>query len=107
MVAEITEGIGQGQAYDLISLLSKYRQNLEGNGVEAQTYTTQRLKIRLQKHFGDSIVFHQQTDRTKSELIYSSSIKVQDILNAWALANKQEKKGQEESRRYRSRGKIH
>ena len=49
---------------------------------------TQCLKVRLEKHFGDSVVFHQQSDKTKPELLYSSSIQVQDVLNGWAHLKK-------------------
>ena len=46
------------------------------------SYPTQRLKLRLKKHFGDIIVFHQPYDRTKFELLFSSAISLQDVINS-------------------------
>ena len=86
LVIDLAAGIEQGRAYDMVSLLGKYRDILTQEGAaNPESYTTQNLKIRLQKHFSSSIVFHQPADRSKSELVYSSSVNVQDILNAWAV----------------------
>lgn len=68
---------------------------LKNNGVNSDSYTKQHLKVRLQKHFADSIVFHQPTERNKPELVYSSKIKVKDVLNAWARFQKDERKEEE------------
>ena len=84
MAAELTEGIAQGKAYDMTQLLSKYRELLDKKEVKAETYSKQHLKLRLKKHFGEKIVFHQHPDKSKPEVIYSSQISVQDILNAAA-----------------------
>ncbi|MCG7875527.1 MAG: hypothetical protein N0C90_04285, partial [Candidatus Thiodiazotropha endolucinida] len=51
------------------------------SGVESDRYTRQRLKNRLKKRFVDEIVFHQPPDRSKPELVYSSSISLQDLIN--------------------------
>ena len=51
MAAEISEGIYQGKAYDMSSLLSKYRELLKETGIKAESYSKQHLKLRLQKHF--------------------------------------------------------
>ena len=65
-------------------LLSRYRERLGEKGINAESYSKQRLKLRLQRHFGDNIVFHQHPDKSKPEMIYSSTISVQDVLNAVA-----------------------
>ena len=98
MTKEISPGLDQGKAYDMGSLLTTYREILDEKEVQGDSYTMQRLKVRLEKHFGDSIVFHQQTDRTKPELLYSSSIQVQDVLNGWAHLKKAKErdKGEDE-----------
>ena len=86
LVTDLNVGIEQGRAYDMMSLLAKYRDILTQKGAtNPGSYTTQNLKIRLQKHFCDAIVFHQPAERSKSELVYSSGVNVQDILNAWAV----------------------
>ena len=86
MAAEISEGIYQGKAYDMSSLLSKYRERLEDKGIKAESYSKQHLKHRLEKHFGENIVFHQHPDKSKPEVIYSSNISLQDVLNAAATS---------------------
>ena len=39
----------------------------------------------MQRHFSSSIVFHQPADRGKSELVYASTVNIQDVINAWAV----------------------
>lgn len=66
------------------SLLLRYRERLGDKGINADSYSKQRLKLCLQKHFGDNIVSHQYPDKSKPEIIYSRAISVQDVLNAAA-----------------------
>lgn len=87
LAVEISEGIAQGKAYDMITLLSSYRERLEEKGVDGSAYTKQRLKLRFQKYFEDRIVFHQQSRKNSPEVIYSSQISIQDVLNAAAQAS--------------------
>ena len=78
-------------AYDMTTLLTMYQSNLESKGVDASSYSKQHLKARLKKHYGDELIFHTPTARFKPELVYGSTIMVQDILNAWAeLQSKKE-----------------
>ena len=78
-------------AYDMTTLLTMYQSNLESKGVDASNYSKQHLKARLKKHYGDELIFHTPTARFKPELVYGSTIMVQDILNAWAeLQSKKE-----------------
>ena len=68
------------------SLLSKYQEILTQKGADSpESYTTQNLKIRMQRHFSSSIVFHQPADRGKSVLVYASTVNIQDVINAWAV----------------------
>ena len=93
LVAEITRGIREGKAYDITTLLTMYQSNLESKDVDASSYSKQHLKARLQKHYGDELIFHTPTARFKPELVYGSTIMVQDILNAWAeLQSKKEER---------------
>ena len=70
----------------MMSLLNKYQEILTQKGTDSpESYTTQNLKIRLQKHFSTSTVFHQPADRSKSELVYANTVNIQDVLNAWAV----------------------
>ena len=69
LAVEVAEGINQQKAYDMSSLLSRYRERLDDKGINAESYSKQRLKLRLQKQFGDNIVFHQHPDKSKPEII--------------------------------------
>ena len=86
LVEELRPGLEQGRAYDMASLLIKYRDYLSEKGVPGDGYTSQRLKDRLKSSFGEEITFHQQLGKAKPELIYSSNVKLQDVINAWAIA---------------------
>ena len=82
LAESISDGIARGRAYDMVSLLSMYKGLLANKGINASSYTTQHLKKRLQHRFTTSIMFHQPSDKSKPELVYSSQISVQDVINA-------------------------
>lgn len=82
LAESIKDGIAKGRAYDMVSLLSMYKGLLAKKGIDASSYTKQHLKKRLQHRFTTSIVFHQPFDKSKPELLYSSEISVQDVINA-------------------------
>ena len=68
-----------------------YQSDLESKGVNASSYSKQHRKARLQKRYGDEVIFHMPTARFKPELVYGNTIMVKDILNAWAeLQSKKE-----------------
>ena len=82
---EINPGILGGKAYEMSFLVERYRMMLALNGMESsKSYRSEKLKKRLKNHYLDSITFHKQPDPSKPELIYSSSISVQSIINAAA-----------------------
>lgn len=80
----------------MTALRTMYQSNLESKGVDACSYSKQHLKARLQKRYGDELIFHTPTARFKPELVYDSTIMVQEILNAWAEL--QSKKEEEKKR---------
>lgn len=82
LTTEITSDIKAGSAFTMGSLLMKYRTLLQKTGLPAQSYTIQQLKFCLKKHSAEETVFCQPHDRTKSELLYSSHIPLQDVINA-------------------------
>ena len=92
LIKELRPGIKEGTAYDMNSLLVRYREFLADEGVRGEGYTRQHLKDRLKNCFGEEVVSHQQMDRAKPELIYASSIRLQDVINSWALTHKAESK---------------
>ena len=82
LVEEISPNISAGKAYDMVSLLSSYQLILERSNVSTSaSYRSEKLKRRLQHHFKDSIVFQKQADPSKPELVYSSQISLQAIIN--------------------------
>ena len=84
LVTEIGPGIKAGKAYTMTYLLSQFKSILEGKHICADSYRSQRLKNRLQNHFQTSIVFHQQPNPSKPELVYSSDVSLEDVINASA-----------------------
>ena len=83
MAEDITPGIKKGKAYDMALLLTRFRKTLDRRGIGSEGYTKQHLKSRIEKHFGDDELFSQPSHRSKPEIVYSSTIKVKDVLNRW------------------------
>lgn len=81
LLASIGPGIrDQGRAYDISNLLLMYRKLLEEKGVDGERYTKHRLKERLKKFFGDEIDFF-QARKCKSEIVFPSSLSIQELIN--------------------------
>jgi len=59
MAPEPRKGLESGKAYDMSSLLKKYIVLLEKSGIYGPDYTNQKLKLRMKRHLGETIVFHQ------------------------------------------------
>ena len=57
---EIAPSLNAGKAYNMNTLLQKYKILLAERGIDADSYSRQRLKLRLKNFFGKSIVFHQR-----------------------------------------------
>ena len=74
-----------GKVYEIGYLLERYKEILSSNSSLSQSYRSEKLKKRLIHHFSDSVVFDKNWDPCKSELIYSSSISVQGVINAEAI----------------------
>lgn len=89
LLEEISPGISSGKAYEMSYLLERFKAKLSMSGIASwSTYRSEKLKRRLKNHFSDSIVFHKQPDPSKPELVYSSKIFVQSIINAAASLRK-------------------
>ena len=85
LLPEISPGKLAGKAYDMSYLLERYREKLYSRGIASWgTYRSEKLKRMLRNHFLDSIVFDKQPDPSNPELVYSSKISVQSIINAAA-----------------------
>ncbi|XP_028412609.1 uncharacterized protein LOC114535509 [Dendronephthya gigantea] len=73
--------IVKGKAYNMNFLLQLYKDMLTKRDVNADSYTRQKLKLRLKLAFNDRLVFHQPHGSTKPEIVYSSSISLIDVIN--------------------------
>ena len=65
-------------------LIKMYRDLLIGNGLDedgAEKYKVENLKIRLERHYDNKILFYSQYHRNKSELVCSSDINIADLIN--------------------------
>ena len=49
--------------------------------ISRKTDRSERLKNRLKLHFENNIVFHKQPDPSNPEIVYSSTISLQDVIN--------------------------
>ena len=76
----VERDIQRGKAYNMNLLLSMFKGFLEERHVSATSYIKQRLKLRM--NFHEQIVFHQPQDHSQPELVYSSKISLQDVINA-------------------------
>ena len=85
MREEIKPQLESGVALDMKTLLDSYQEILENLGCNtAKSYKTERLKRRLQQSFQEEIVFQKLIDPSKPELVYSSSISLQVVINSAA-----------------------
>ena len=82
LVKTITPEIENGKAYDMNGLLVMFKREMEKLGNDSQSYTKQKLKVRLMSHFKEQLVFHQPPQQSKPEIVYSSSISLIDVINA-------------------------
>ena len=57
MASTIQSFPDNGRAYDMSSLLTMYQLILKSTGIDADSYTKHKLKLRMQSHFGDDIVY--------------------------------------------------
>lgn len=65
----------------LNDMLEKNHQLIGDEQSEAPTiYQSQRLKAQLMAHYSDRVVFHKPKQRNQSELMYSNSITLADVL---------------------------
>ena len=78
----MSTGLDGGNAFEMSTVIGRYKDYLDEQQMSLNSYTTQRLKLRLNKHFGDKMVFHQPYDHTISELLYSTAISLQYGINS-------------------------
>ena len=79
--------LDSGKAFEISTVIGRCKDYLNEQQMYIDSYTTRRLKLRLKKHFGVNIAFHQPSDRTKSELPYSSAISLQYAITSASKCN--------------------
>ena len=93
LVKEIDVKLEEGRALELVDLLKKYKLHLECQQYEnSDSYTVQKLKNKLTKHYGSLIKFTESSHTRQA--IYSSQISISDVINI-ASAYKQSLKEKE------------
>ena len=82
---QVEPSLKRGRAYDMSTLLALYKNimnNVSNDPKSAGTYTSQNLKKRLERHFGNSIVFSQQGAAAAAPaLVFSRDINIKDVIN--------------------------
>ena len=82
LVNEINDDLMNGVAFEMSHVLGMYRVKSHSLGyVNANKYKTEKLKSRLQKHFGKSITFHASVAANRPELFCCSSVDLKTSVN--------------------------
>ena len=73
------------RATEMSNLLDKYKGFLSEieseDDIDSNSYRTEHLKAWMQKHFGQTIAFADQKRKTSSQIVYSSSIDMKNVIN--------------------------
>ena len=80
---QVEPNLKRGRAYDMSTLLALYKNimnNVSNDPESATTYSSQNLKKRLERHFGNNIVFFQQG--AAPDLVSSRDINIKDVINS-------------------------
>ena len=75
--------ITEGRAFDMQSLLNIFKQKiaeLDCKDISEDSYSTEKLKKKLIGHFSDAISFHKPPNILIPEIVFSSSIKMNDVI---------------------------
>ena len=83
-IEQAEPNLKRGRAYDMSTLLALCKNimnNVSNDSNSAATYTSQNLKERLERHFGNNIVFFQQGAAEASDLVLSRDINIKDVIN--------------------------
>ena len=80
---QVEPNLKRGRAYDMSTLLALYKNiknNVNNDPESAAAYTSQNLKKRLERHFGNNVVFFQQGAAAAPDLVFSRDINIKDVL---------------------------
>ena len=71
----------EGKTFSLRYLLTRYK-SLLGENIDTSSYRTGKLQSRLKAHYGGKVVIQSQRGRSKSSIIFRSSITVGQAITA-------------------------
>ena len=87
LVAVVQEKIIDGlDVCKMTDLRDTYIDLLEEIGTDAPNYRTEKLKARLQKHFGDRLSFWQPQQRAETEIVFSKTASTGQAVEAVVTA---------------------
>ena len=72
LVDILDRGFKQGWVYSMDTVLQKYLVLLQIEDLANTSYTSQKLKEKLQHHYGDNITFRRQRDRRQPLLVFGT-----------------------------------
>ena len=82
---QVQPNLKRGRAYDMSTLQALYKNimnNVSNDPECVATYTSQNLKKRLERHFGNNIIFFQQEAAAAApDLVLSRDINLKDVIN--------------------------
>ena len=78
------EIISSAKVITMSQLQERFVNNLNERGVEARNYRSSKLKVRLQRHFGNKLSFKQPITQNQPELVYYSGVQKGDIVETIA-----------------------
>ena len=86
LISQLNDGFRNVNIYCMNDITEQYNSLLHSNGVENTKIRADELKSRLKHHFGDSIPFQNQRQRSKSQLVMSN-LSTGDAVGALTTAN--------------------
>ena len=89
LVAVVQEKIIDGlDVCKMTDLQDTYIDLLDEIGIDTPNYRTEKLKARLQKHFGDRLRFWQPQQRAETEIVFSKTVSMGQAVEAVVTAVK-------------------
>ena len=79
LVNILHRGFKQGWVHSMDNVLLKYLAFLRVEDLANPSYTSQKLKVKQQHHYGDNIAFRQQRDRRQPLLVFGTMTTGEEI----------------------------
>ena len=80
---EVKESVIQNnKTTNMSNLIKRFNELLEVKGKDSPSYTTHKLKERLMKTFGDTLVFWKPKQKNESEIVFSAKVPTGQVVEA-------------------------